>query len=107
MNVQFKKGALEMVVLLAIKKEDQYGYALVQKISERIIIAEGSIYPLLRRLVKEEYLITYLVVSTEGPSRKYYSITKKGELFLKQLVNEWEEFSDAVNVFVKENETDD
>lgn len=52
MNVQFKKGALELIVLLIIKKEDQYGYSLVQNISRYMTIAEGTVYPLLRRLVK-------------------------------------------------------
>ena len=68
MNVQFKKGALELIVLLIIKK-DQYGYSLVQNISRYMTIAEGTVYPLLRRLVKSGELSTYYQPSTEGPSR--------------------------------------
>ena len=77
MNTQFKKGALELIVLLIIKKEDQYGYSLVQNISY-MTIAEGTVYPLLRRLVKSGELATYYQPSSEGPSRKYYSLTEQG-----------------------------
>ncbi len=59
MNSQFKKGALELIVLLIIKRDDQYGYSLVQNISRYMTIAEGTVYPLLRRLVKSGELATY------------------------------------------------
>lgn len=102
MNVQFKKGVLELCVLVLISKEDQYGYELVQSISQRIDIAEGTIYPLLRRLTKEGYFTTYLEESTEGPSRKYYSITEKGKKYMEQLVEEWTAFSKSVNDLIEE-----
>lgn len=102
MNVQFKKGVLELCVLVLISKEDQYGYELVQNISQRIDIAEGTIYPLLRRLTKEGYFTTYLAESSEGPSRKYYSITEKGKQYMEQLVEEWKSFSKSVNEFIEE-----
>ena len=54
MNVQFKKGVLELCVLVLLDKKDRYGYELVQKISDQIEISEVSVYPLLRRLTKEE-----------------------------------------------------
>ncbi|MCJ1661538.1 PadR family transcriptional regulator [Staphylococcus sp. NRL 18/288] len=104
MNAQFKKGALELIVLLIIKKEDQYGYSLVQNISRYITIAEGTVYPLLRRLVQNGELFTYYQPSTEGPSRKYYSITNQGQERLKILKEEWHLFSEAVNQFIKESE---
>jgi len=102
MNVQFKKGVLELCVLVLISKEDQYGYELVQNISQRIDIAEGTIYPLLRRLTKEGYFTTYLAESSEGPSRKYYSITEKGKQYMEQLVEEWKSFSKSVNELIEE-----
>ena len=77
MNVQFKKGVLELCVLALLDKQDRYGYELVQLISEQIQISEGTIYPLLRKLTQEEYFTTYLQESTEGPPRKYYQLTKK------------------------------
>lgn len=101
MNVQFKKGVLELCVLVLLDQRDCYGYELVQEISDQIQISEGSIYPLLRRLTKEEYFTTYLVESNEGPSRKYYQITQKGKTYLDKLVQEWEQFVRGVNTLIK------
>lgn len=102
MNVQFKKGVLELCVLVLISKHDQYGYELVQNISKRIDVAEGTIYPLLRRLTKEGYFSTYLAESSEGPSRKYYSLTTKGEQYMHELVEQWQSFSQSVNELIEE-----
>lgn len=102
MNVQFKKGVLELCVLVLLDKQDRYGYELVQKISEQIAISEGTVYPLLRRLTKEEYFTTYLQESTEGPSRKYYALTDKGRRYLRELIREWQQFSEGVNQLIKE-----
>ncbi|MGN8647178.1 PadR family transcriptional regulator [Gracilibacillus sp. HCP3S3_G5_1] len=102
MNIQFKKGALELCVLALLNKQDHYGYELVKKISDQIAISEGSVYPLLRRLKKEEYFTTYLQESQEGPSRKYYQLTDKGREHLHDLLKEWQQFSEGVNHIVKE-----
>ncbi|MFE8701395.1 PadR family transcriptional regulator [Cytobacillus sp. FJAT-54145] len=102
MNVQFKKGVLELCVLILISKKDQYGYELAQNISNKITVAEGTLYPLLRRLTKEDYLTTYLAESTEGPPRKYYSLSDKGSLYMNELIKEWMQFSNAVNEFIEE-----
>jgi PadR family transcriptional regulator, regulatory protein PadR len=102
LNVQFKKGVLELCVLVLLDKQDRYGYELVQKISDQIEISEGSVYPLLRRLTKEEYFTTYLQESSEGPSRKYYKLTKKGREYLRELLEEWRQFSNGVNQLIKE-----
>lgn len=107
MNVQFKKGVLELCVLVLLDKKDRYGYELVQKISEEIEISEGAVYPLLRKLTKEEYFTTYLQESTEGPPRKYYRLTEKGRIYLHELVNEWNEFSIGVNQLIKEGLIDE
>lgn len=102
MNIQFKKGVLEICVLALLHKQDRYGYELVQKISAQISISEGSVYPLLRRLAKEDYFTTYLQESTEGPSRKYYALTDKGRDYLYRLIKEWHAFSEGVNQLIKE-----
>ena len=102
MNIQFKKGALELCVLVLLDKQDRYGYELVQQVSNHIAISEGSVYPLLRRLTKEAYFTTYLQESSEGPSRKYYRLTDKGRDYLHQLLREWEAFSAGVNQIIKE-----
>lgn len=107
MNIQFKKGVLEICVLALVNKQDHYGYELVQKISSYIHISEGSVYPLLRRLTKEGYFTTYLQESTEGPSRKYYTMTKEGKHYLHKLVEEWYTFTKGVNDLIKEGVKDE
>jgi len=97
MNIQFKKGALELCVLAIVNGQDCYGYELTEKISQHIGISEGSIYTLLRRLTKEEYFTTYLVESNEGPSRKYYKLTDKGKEYLNEMKSQWQEFANGVN----------
>ena len=102
MNVQFKKGVLELCVLVLVSRKDQYGYELAQNISKRIDVAEGTLYPLLRRLTKEKYFTTYLAESKEGPSRKYYSITNEGLDYMSSLIEEWKSFSTSVNELIEE-----
>lgn len=78
MNIQFKKGVLELIVLVSVNKRDMYGYELIVEVSKIVDINEGTIYPLLKRLTNEKYFDTYLVESNEGPPRKYYKITNLG-----------------------------
>ena len=93
MVTQFKKGVLELCVLSLISKKDCYGYEIVDLISRGIELSEGTIYPLLRRLTKEEYCTTSLKESSEGPPRKYYKISEKGVKRYKLLKEEWTEFA--------------
>lgn len=107
LNVQFKKGVLELCVLVLLDKQDRYGYELVQKISERIDISEGTVYPLLRRLTKEGYFTTYLKESSEGPPRKYYKLTYEGRKYLRDLLQDWQEFTSGVEQLIKEGVNSD
>lgn len=84
-----------MCVLYLLKNHDRYGYELTQKINKHISITEGALYPVLRRLVKEDFCETYLVESTSGPARKYYRITADGKEYLHLIEEEW-------NLFVKD-----
>lgn len=104
MNVQFKKGVLELIVLMSVTKKDMYGYELVQEVSKVIDVNEGTIYPLLKRLTNEHYFETYLKESTEGPPRKYYHLTLNGKMYKDTLKTEWEEFSRKVELFIKESD---
>ena len=96
-NIQFKKGVLELCVLSLLTRRDYYGYELVECISKYINISEGTIYPLLSRFRKENYVTTYLKESQEGPPRKYYRITEKGKETYEELLKEWEAFTIGVN----------
>ncbi len=97
MNSQFKKGALAMCVLTILARKDCYGYELVQTISRNIDVVEGTIYPLLRRLASEGYFETYLLESPDGPPRKYYRLTEKGNRYREKLAEEWAVFSGGVS----------
>ncbi|MCE5168827.1 PadR family transcriptional regulator [Paenibacillus profundus] len=102
MNVQFKKGALELCVLVLTYEQDRYGYELVHRISEKFLVAEGTMYPLLRRLTQEGYFSTYLKESPEGPSRKYYKLTETGETYMREMMAEWSRFSEGVDEIIME-----
>ncbi|RDY24713.1 PadR family transcriptional regulator [Romboutsia maritimum] len=104
MNTQFRKGVLEICVLALISKKNMYGYEIVQNISKVIDVNEGTIYPILRRLTKEEYFETYILESNEGPARKYYKITKLGMENLSKLLKEWKDFVKAVNILINDDE---
>jgi PadR family transcriptional regulator PadR len=101
LNIQFKKGVLEMLVLFSVAKKDMYGYELVQEVSKVTDINEGTIYPLLRRLTNEKCFETYLVESTEGPPRKYYRLTSLGIKRKNKILSQWNDFSKQVNKFIK------
>ncbi|MGM0396053.1 MAG: PadR family transcriptional regulator [Bacillota bacterium] len=101
MNIQFKKGVLELCVLTLLDRRDYYGYELVENISRYIAISEGTIYPLLRRFRSDGYVTTYLEESQEGPPRKYYKLTSKGRDVLSELHIEWENFVNGVNLLLR------
>ena len=104
MNIQFKKGVLELCVLSMLDIKECYGYELVSEVSKNILISEGTIYPLLKRLKDEGYFTTYLQESQEGPPRKYYKITEFGRKMKEILVNEWYAFVEGVNRIIKGGE---
>lgn len=100
MNIQMKKGVLELCAMSMLAKKDCYGYELVNEISKNIMIAEGTIYPLLKRLKDGGYLTTYLEESQEGPPRKYYKLTQLGTKTKNELVKEWFELVEGVDNIV-------
>jgi len=103
LNPQFKKGVLELIVLLSVNQKDMYGYELVTEVSKVVDVNEGTIYPLLKRLTNERYFETYLRESTEGPPRKYYRLTVAGIVYMESLEKEWKDFSKRIDEFVKEH----
>jgi PadR family transcriptional regulator PadR len=104
MNSQFNKGVIEMCVLALVNQRDFYGYELVETISKRIEISEGTIYPILRRLTSEKFFETYLKESSEGPPRKYYKMTAAGKQETEKMLSAWKKFSSDVNSIIKGGE---
>lgn len=100
-NIQLKKGVLELCVLAILSDKDYYGYELVNEMSKNISLSEGTIYPLLRRLKAEKFVTTYLQESSEGPPRKYYKLTKAGQKAKDKLLSEWNSIVTGVNNIVK------
>ncbi len=100
MKTQLKKGTLEMCVLALLSKGDRYGYELVTLISEEIEVTVGTIYPLLGRMKNEDLIESETRDSPDGPSRKYYHLTKNGDKKLKSCVDEWHSFAKGINNIV-------
>ena len=92
MNIQFKKGVLELCVLSMLTRENRYGYELADQLSESIQISDGTVYPILRKLAADGYVTTYLQESSGGPPRKYYALTPLGQETQNKLLTEWQEF---------------
>ncbi len=102
MNIQYKKGILDLLVLAMLKKEDRYGYDISELISERIEISPGTIYPILRKMKDDGFVTTYLSELSGGPARKYYKMTDKGQKHYKKLKEEWDELKEITSFFVEE-----
>jgi PadR family transcriptional regulator PadR len=102
MNIQFKKGVLELCVLSMLAAGDRYGYDLASNLSESIDISDGAIYPILRRLKSDGYVTTYLQEASGGPPRKYYALTDSGREEQQKLRDEWLSFVGSVNGIIKE-----
>ena len=99
MNIQFKKGALELCALTLLLNGDRYGYELSSMLGKKMEISEGTIYPMLKRLQNEGFFDSYLKESPNGPARKYYTITEKGRNQQKMLQDQWLDFANQVNSF--------
>ncbi len=101
MGAQLKKGILELVVLSKINDKDTYGYDIYQTVNRKMGISESTIYPILRKLTNEGYCETYLKASKQGPTRKYFKITKLGINKLNTLNDDWLRFEKVVNILIK------
>ena len=95
---QMRKGTLEYCILLLLRREPAYTSDIIQMLQQaRMIVVEGTLYPLLTRLKNSGFLSYEWVESTQGPPRKYYALTEKGTLFLSELEASWEELNNAIN----------
>lgn len=104
MNTQFKKGVLELCALTLLLSGDRYGYELADMLGKKMTVAEGTVYPMLKRLQNDGYFESYLRESSNGPARKYYRITLKGRERQKALREQWNIFSQQVDSFIQEAE---
>lgn len=104
---QMRKGMLEYCVLLILREHEAYATELISRLKEaRLIVVEGTLYPLLTRLKNDGLLAYKWEESTSGPPRKYYSLTEVGQAFLEQLDQSWQELSATVNHLQQKTTTD-
>jgi PadR family transcriptional regulator PadR len=96
-QVQLKKGVLELCVLALLSRGDAYGYEIASRLATGIEMGEGTIYPLMRRMQADRLVETYLVESQTGPPRKYYRLTPNGRARFESQKAEWTAFSAAVD----------
>lgn len=97
-KAQMRKGVLEYCILSILKDNDAYVAEILETLKEaKLLVVEGTIYPLLTRLKNAGLLSYRWEESTSGPPRKYYGLTDTGKLFLNELTGTWEELKMAVN----------
>jgi len=101
MDIQLKRGLLDICVLAAIKNKDSYGYQIIKDVKPYVTISESTLYPILRRLETAECLTVYSV-EHNGRLRKYYHITDKGSARIDEFVNEWHEIESIYNFIIRE-----
>ncbi len=106
MDVQIKRGLLDVCVLAAIKIKDSYGYQIIKDVSPYVNISESTLYPILRRLESSDYLSVYSV-EHNGRLRKYYHITPAGLERISAFSEEWEEISSICRFIMREEDTDE
>jgi len=95
---QMRKGILEYCILLILNRRKVYANDIIQSLQEaRLIVVEGTLYPLLTRLKNMDLLTYQWIESNQGPPRKYYELTLKGENFLTELEQAWEGIANTIS----------
>lgn len=96
-KVQMRKGILEFCILQIISRGEVYASDMLEELtSAKIMVVEGTLYPLLTRLKNSGLLDYKWVESSSGPPRKYYVLTENGKTFLEQLETTWKELQESV-----------
>ena len=94
---QMRKGYLEYCILLILRKKPAYASDIISELKDaKLIVVEGTLYPLLTRLKNGGLLDYRWEESTQGPPRKYYEMTEQGSVFLEDLESAWEEINNVV-----------
>ncbi|AWM40983.1 lineage-specific thermal regulator protein [Gemmata obscuriglobus] len=98
-TTQMRKGLLELCVLATLKGDRVYGYDIVKRLSavDGLVIGEGTIYPILSRFKKEGLVDATLAESPEGPARKYYRLTARGQEMLARMLAAWAEVRTGID----------
>ena len=106
MNIQYKKGVLELCVLSLLSSKDQYGYDVSETLSARIDISDGTVYPILRKLKADGLVTTYLSEESGGPPRKYYTLTEQGRERYQSDKRDWLRFVEDIKTLLEEQDNE-
>jgi PadR family transcriptional regulator PadR len=106
MDVQLKRGLLDVCVLAAIKNEDSYGYKIIKDLSPYLEMSESTLYTILKRL-ENSAMLTVRTAEHGGRLRKYYHITSIGLKRLKEFKEDWKEIMSIYKFVTKEDEKND
>ncbi len=106
MDIQLKRGLLDVCVLAAIKNEDSYGYKIIKDMKPYIELSESTLYTILKRL-ENANMLTVWTAEHGGRLRKYYRITDIGRKRIEEFKTEWKEIVSIYNFVAKEDSSDD
>ncbi len=103
-TTQLRKGLLELCILNVIGQHRVYGYDIVKQLRQvdALVVAEGTVYPILSRLKRDGLVKSSLEESPEGPARKYYELTRRGQQLLVQMNAYWETLTSGIDMLRNE-----
>lgn len=101
-QVQLRKGTLDLCVLAVLSRNESYGYEIASTLVAAVGMGEGTIYPLMRRMQNDGLVATRIVESSNGPPRKYYRLTPLGQSVFEAYRRDWRSFTSAVDQLLKE-----
>lgn len=108
-NRELVKGSTSLLVLQLLNERDMYGYELVKEMDRRsehsLQMKEGTLYPALHKMEKQEYIACYWQNQEKGPARKYYRITEHGKQILLEKTSEWHRYVQVMNNLIGRSET--
>ena len=106
MDIQLKRGLLEVCVLAAIKDEESYGYKIIKDVKPYVVLSESTLYTILKRL-EGACMLTVRTAEHDGRLRKYYKITEAGLKRIEEFKNDWEEIMSIYKFVTKESGKND
>ena len=106
MDIQLKRGILDVCVLATIKNEDSYGYKIIKDLKPSITLSESTLYTILKRLEAAK-MLTVRTAEHDGRLRKYYHITENGLFRIEEFKNEWKEIISIYRFIAKEDGEND
>ena len=104
MDIQLKRGLLDVCVLAAMRSEDSYGYNIIKDVKPYVELSESTLYTILKRLENAK-MLTVRTVEHDGRLRKYYHITEDGIRRIEEFKDEWKEVDAIYQFVIKEGES--